>query len=332
MEITTDSTAATRNWRAAALPLAQGILYLIKADFVADALGSFRETFDEFTNENLTPEQAAWALWCETMSCALADSLKTTRVTVLQNEDELKQAIADFMGDAFQAGAAFGEEDLIDPTNFAGYQPVRDAFLDFLRRIDPEMPQTATPEPLRRELDNCLRRALVQAWSGNLARYSQITTRLEGPVAEGAKRQGAWMRHYSWIRDNFENAPVFSPDDLELKVKLRDVYVRLRCARHEEIEEEEHDGSRAPGRRQPGEKRKERIAHVSTLHDEVQRWLDAPATEDDPIRIVAGGPGRGKSSFARAFACDALRDVAWRVLLIELQHMRISGDLREDLS
>jgi hypothetical protein len=38
--------------------MARGLLYLVKADFVADALGSFREAFDEFTKENLTPEQA----------------------------------------------------------------------------------------------------------------------------------------------------------------------------------------------------------------------------------------------------------------------------------
>jgi hypothetical protein len=308
-------------------------LYLVKADFVADALGSFREAFDEFTKENLTPEQAAWALWCETLSRALADSLKTARVTVLQTDDELQQVIASFLGDAFEAGAAFGEKDLIDPTNFQGYQPVRDAFPDFLRRIDPEMPRHASLEPLRRELDNCLRRDLVQAWSGNLERYGQITARLEGPVAEGAKRQGAWMRHYGWIRDKFENAPVFSPDDLELKVKLRDVYVRLRCVRHEEIEEEEDTGGpSAPAREHSGEKHRKRIAHVGTLHEEVQRWLDAPAAADDPIRVVAGGPGSGKSSFARAFACDTLRDTAWRVILVELQHMKLSGDLRDDLA
>ena len=123
MEIRTDSGPKARNWRAAALPMARGLLYLVKADFVADALGSFREAFDEFTKENLTPEQAAWALWCETLSRALADSLKAARVTVLQTDDELQQAIAAFLGDAFEVGAAFGEKDLIDPTNFEGYQP-----------------------------------------------------------------------------------------------------------------------------------------------------------------------------------------------------------------
>jgi len=331
MEIRTDSGPKARNWRAAALPMARGLLYLVKADFVADALGSFREAFDEFTKENLTPEQAAWALWCETASRALADSLRAARVTVLQTDEELQQAIAAFLGDAFEAGAAFGERDLIDPINFEGYQPVRDGFPDFLRRIDPEMPRGASFEPLRRQLDNCLRRALVQAWSGDLERYGQVTARLEGPVAEGAKRQGAWMRHYGWIRGKFENAPVFSPDDLELKVKLRDVYVSLRCVRHEEVEEEDA-GPRAPAREHPGERKKRRIAHVRTLHEEVQRWLDAPSAEDEPIRIVAGGPGSGKSSFARAFACDTLRHSTWRVILIELQHMKLSGDLRDDLA
>ena len=63
------------------------------------------------------------------------------------------------------------------------------------------------------------------------------------------------MRHYSWIRDKFEGEPVFSPDDLELKVKLRNVYVRLRCVQHEEIEKE-NDEERIPIRKHPSDKKK----------------------------------------------------------------------------
>ena len=53
-------------------------------------------------------------------------------------------------------------------------------------------------------------------------------------------------------------------------------------------------------------------------------WLES-SDRDDAIRLVAGGPGSGKSSFAKAFAAGLVRAGTHRVLFVELQHMRMGA-------
>ena len=312
--------AKPKNWRNALLPLAQAVLHASCVDSpLAGAIDSFRNAWTAFDSDERPPAQA---LWEQAFALAVADALRTGRVDVQQNQGELAVAVADFLADAFQAATGFGEAELLDPTGFAADGPVRDAFPDFVRRIDPAYAEEAD-EQLRDRLDKALRRGLVRAWSDDVRRFEVIVDRLQDPVAERARREAAWMRHYAWVRATFEEATVFSPSD-DQKVRLASVYVRLRCAWHEA-----QGDAAAPEPGRPQQRRKHR-AHVGLLHEAVRAWLEAGAA-GDPVRIVAGGPGSGRSSFARAFATEAILETGWRVVFVELQHLRLAGDLRSNL-
>jgi uncharacterized protein YjbI with pentapeptide repeats len=63
----------------------------------------------------------------------------------------------------------------------------------------------------------------------------------------------------------------------------------------------------------------------------VQSWLSRDA-KSDPLRVVTGGPGSGKSSFARAFAHEVIQMDKHRVLFIQLQHMTLTGSLFDDIA
>ncbi len=305
------------NLRAAATPLVQALLSLTVGDFAAatEKLGDAQKAL---AADDRPPERV---LWEQAFALALVDALRTARVHVQQDRDELATAVADFLATAFASETGFGEVELLDPTGFAAYAPVRDAFPAFVRRIDPAY-AVEPDERLRERLDAGLRKGLVRAWSDDVPRFQVIVDRLQGPIAEGARRNAAWMKHYAWVRTKFEREPVFAPDD-PLPVRLEQVYVRLRCVWHEVLDDE----ADAPARSLEPRKRR---AHVGLLHEAVRGWLDAAAA-DDPIRLVAGGPGSGKSSFARAFATEAILETGWRVVVVELQHLRLAGDLRSDL-
>ncbi len=93
----------------------------------------------------------------------------------------------------------------------------------------------------------------------------------------------------------------------------------LRAVCHQKIYSKEVDGR--------GEKQlKERIAHIVDLHTAIDEWLDDPKVKQgDKVRLIAGGPGCGKSSFARALASDRLHKSTHDVLFIELQKLEYTG-------
>ena len=308
--------------RAALVPLAQAVLHLsFVASPLAKAIDSFRDVGKALDKDARAPERA---LWEETFALAVADALPSSEVEVHADAADLAEPTADLLAEAFALDAGFGEAELIDPTNFRAYVSVRERFPDFVRRIYPAYDAETNAQALRTRLDVALRRALVRAWSADVARYQPIVDRLQGPVAEGARREAAWIRHYDWIRGKFEHAPVFAPDPDTPNVALGQVYVRLRCVRHELLEKEDEA---SPSRSRSDRRRR---AHVGDLHDDVRAWLDAD-DRDDRIRIVAGGPGSGKSSFAKAFAGDVILAGGWRVVFVELQRLTLRGDLRDDL-
>ncbi len=307
---------------AIALSVAKIILHLGGGGGLVSAGEEAQRLLSGLASDTRSPDEV---LWRRAFSFALADALRSARVHVQQSETELTKAIGEELGEALQPDVDFGANELIEPTTYAAYPPVRERFPAFVRRIDPEFDAAAGADRLREHLDTALGRGLRRAWSDDVERFQPIVDRLQGPIAEGARRQAAWMRHYAWVRSQFEDAPVFSPEKRDEGIKLAHVYVPLRCVHHEEIEDE------TDGRRERSFERKKRRAHVGWLHESLHGWLDADDVEDR-IRIVAGGPGSGKSSVAKAFAREVILDTGWRVVFVELQLLRLRGDLRDDLA
>jgi uncharacterized protein YjbI with pentapeptide repeats len=97
----------------------------------------------------------------------------------------------------------------------------------------------------------------------------------------------------------------------------------LRCFWNEEIPIQTDDRER---------QKIKRTAHVSNLHEVLHQWLNRNANKD-PVRVIAGGPGCGKSSFARAFAHEVAQESnKHRVALIRLQYTHLTGQLDQDIA
>ena len=117
----------------------------------------------------------------------------------------------------------------------------------------------------------------------------------------------------------FYEAPIFSPDS-NFDIPLSHVYLKLRCYWNED-NVKKREGERDPLRY--------RTATVGDLHETIDAWLRT-LDRGDALRLIAGGPGSGKSSFAKAFAAKLLERQTHRVLFVQLQRLQTTGTtLRE---
>jgi hypothetical protein len=129
----------------------------------------------------------------------------------------------------------------------------------------------------------------------------------------------------AWLRYHVELHTLANPQVLNLGVALDDVYVELRA--YTLLPNSGNDGilqdnSRSAHRHE---------AYVGMLMDLAKSWIEDPL---DAIFVISGGPGAGKSAFARRFA--AWRAWAgpepWRVLFVPLHRFKLGTELIPSLN
>ncbi|MEN6546994.1 MAG: pentapeptide repeat-containing protein [Armatimonadia bacterium] len=154
--------------------------------------------------------------------------------------------------------------------------------------------------------------ALRGEWAKNAKAYEPIHASLETPFGPAAEREWAWQQYADELARQVDSGM------LGETFSLRQVYVPLR-AYYEETGKAAPRGSGPSMRREDGKRRV-----VVDLRTELDTWL-AQAPRDDAIRVLSGGPGSGKSCFARLYAAEkAEQDL--RVLYVPLHLLDVATD------
>jgi uncharacterized protein YjbI with pentapeptide repeats len=157
--------------------------------------------------------------------------------------------------------------------------------------------------------------ALNEQWRTRSQDYTALKEVLDTPFTQATEREQGWLRYRAWLQKRVEE-PMF----LEA-FSLKQVYVPLRAYYERQVEcqaEQKLELGIHPG------KSYERI--VVDLNIELETWLQE-AKSDDAIRLISGGPGSGKSSFAKIFAAQQAEKGEIPVLLIPLHLFTPSDDL-----
>jgi DNA replication protein DnaC len=157
--------------------------------------------------------------------------------------------------------------------------------------------------------------ALSEEWREHRNDYVIITTALDTPFTKASEREQAWMRYAAWLQKQIEE-PMFNE-----AFSLKKVYIKLR-AYYERKKDD--DKSRSLEKDIDGEKQREKI--VFELEKHLDEWVDTNETSD-ALRIISGGPGCGKSSFAKMFAAKQSEKTDRRVLFIPLHRFELKDDL-----
>lgn len=127
--------------------------------------------------------------------------------------------------------------------------------------------------------------ALNQEWRRNASQYAPLLEAVETPFAKAGERELAWNAYAALLQRRTEEGIFDEP------FSLKQLYVPLRAYYADE-----------PATRGPfGDVREKRRRVVVDLEQELRDWIAQP-DPDDAIRVISGGPGSGKSSFARIFA------------------------------
>ena len=161
--------------------------------------------------------------------------------------------------------------------------------------------------------------ALNQEWRRNSKSYGPLLEALNTPFTKAGDREWAWAQ-YSALLERRIQEPVFDePFSLsQIFVPLSAYYSKERSRTEIEVETIQ-------------DQRQKRRHVVIDLQKELATWVDS-ADPQDAIRVISGGPGSGKSSFARVFASGIAQSHSRiRVLFVPLHLIDASEDLVEEV-
>jgi uncharacterized protein YjbI with pentapeptide repeats len=270
----------------------------------------------------------AWSLTSSAFALALAEFFTTVELERRPTGEELK-TIVDALLRRAESSVERTSQDL---SAEAFTSPLK---IPFVRRIAKDLPHELKvfnlgmpPVEVRRLFEDCMYRGLKEVRNLRPDEFSRVEGAVSGLFANHAERRNALSRHHEFLIRGFTQKPLFGQE--ETGISLQDIYVRQRALWNtkERVKGDEssleveaanffRDESRKGGRwNHP--------LHIGDLHETMWKWLDN-RDENDAIRVVAGGPGSGKSTFARAFALEVIDCDGYDVLFIPLQEIEGSG-------
>ena len=158
-------------------------------------------------------------------------------------------------------------------------------------------------------------RALDREWGRRPEDYEPIKKAIDTPFTRGSERERAWLTYRTFVDAQLDE-PIFGET-----FGLRAVYIPLRAYYRETIEGHRDDH---PGQSSDPDGRSRRV--IVDLETAISSWL-AGANRRDAIRIVCGGPGSGKSSFAKHLSARVARESGKQLLFIPLHQFELGTDL-----
>lgn len=272
--------------------------------------------------DTTTPENKAWKWLSLTLAEAVALFLRELRKDEELQRKNLDNAVKEFLEKGLEVpGHVFFDEAVIRmPSAHSAIEPARNAIPQLV--LDVSTKADFDSAALQRFFDKCVSEASLKVFAACHDDLAPIFEAVAGPAGEAIRREAAWARHFRWIEKRYTEEPVFSPDPDTIKTPpLSELYLRLRCYWHTELSQQSQDDAE--------ETKKHYQAHLADLHGTIETWLDSPSSQR--VRVVAGGPGSGKSSFAKAFAYEVATKSKYRVLFVELQRIALTNDMYQAL-
>lgn len=169
--------------------------------------------------------------------------------------------------------------------------------------------------PISERMPIYFAQALHEEWGRNSKTYGVLKETIDTPFTQANIRAQGWLRYLTSLRHQ-----VSEPMLLE-SFSLKQVYIPLRG--YYDKKKRSSSGSESEAHTRTS---KDSTKFVVDLEAELLKWIDK-CDKDDAIRLVSGGPGSGKSTFAKMLASDLAEKMETPVLYIPLHHFDVSEDL-----
>ena len=147
--------------------------------------------------------------------------------------------------------------------------------------------------------------ALHAEWQRHHAQYDVVFQNLATPFSQAANIESAWDVYSSKLHQRLSEGIFDEPFGLE------QIYIPLNAFYERRLENSV-------------------VRVVVKLEEELHKWL-LGRSKDDAVRVISGGPGSGKSSFARIFAANVAVKLKQKVLFIPLHLIDPSRDFVDEV-
>jgi uncharacterized protein YjbI with pentapeptide repeats len=258
------------------------------------------------------PGEIAGLLIVRSLMQAMQDLLDENRGLLNQKPDNLTQLYN-------HLNASLTSNELIlDPDFFQHPQNlpiVQEAKTGFAQWLEAYVEKKVEAEMISSRLPAYFVFALNDQWVERSQDYIALKEVLDTPFTQATRREQGWLRYRAWLQKRVDE-PIFWE-----AFSLKQVYVPLRAYYEREMAGQ---SERKLERGIIESKDYERV--IVDLNSELETWLQN-AEADDAIRLISGGPGSGKSSFAKMFAAQQAEKGEIPVLFIPLHLFKLSDDL-----
>ncbi|WP_420209124.1 pentapeptide repeat-containing protein [Candidatus Electronema sp. JC] len=258
------------------------------------------------------PEELAWLLIYRALTAALSELVKNYS-DLFRNrpeEAELETLSARFEAEMGRAEVTISPKFFNRPGELPLLKSLQGPLAAWLHGVGAKQTDA---EQIACHLPTFFVFALEETWRKAPSDYAALTQHFATPFTKATEEMRSWRLYNQWLQRQI------SERMFEEAFGVEKVYVPLRAY----YEEKERDEERSPELAPQRDKVKQIVVD---LEDEFRSWLhnfaDGPA-----VRFISGGPGSGKSTFAKIFAAKIAKETDIPCLYIPLHRFNATDDL-----
>lgn len=169
-------------------------------------------------------------------------------------------------------------------------------------------------------LPSVLARSLHDEWRSNSAFYSELLNATDSPFLNAANFEESWQQYRVGL------IALQSEQVFDESFSLSQIYVEPRCYHLARLKLQADTAKFGDSREQCSEP----VRVAKYLSEEIDRWLASP-DRDLATRIIAGGPGAGKSSYAKMLS-SRLAQEGRNVLLVPLHQIDLETGVSSSIN
>ncbi|MEO0769201.1 MAG: pentapeptide repeat-containing protein [Cyanobacteria bacterium J06649_4] len=263
------------------------------------------------------PSQLAWLLIYRSLTQAIVSLVKDSQELLIDQPDDL-ESFSDRLSLSLEEHELTIRPDFFDqPQTLSIIKAIQIPLKQWLEGFIPEQAQA---QAISNRLPTYFIFALNREWAARPQDYVPIKEQFQTPFTSASERRQGWLLYSAWLQKQVEE-PMFS-EAFGLKqvyVPLRAYYRRKKVSRNSPQDIDNYF---------KGNHNETFERMVVELEEELDAWVQT-ADPGDAIRVISGGPGSGKSSFAKMFAAHHVQKSWIPLLFIPLHQFDPKEDLVE---
>lgn len=261
-----------------------------------------------------TPEEIGWLLVYRSLIQAMLSLVEENRALLWEtpNSSDLELLYSHLKESLESQELRIDQDFFNNPKDLPILTTIKSAFGDWLLYFSLNAVQAQT---IGDRLPTYFIFALHQEWAEHPDKYACLKTEVDTPFTQANEQERLWMRYAAWLQKQVAE-PIFDET-----FGLEKIYMPLRAYYKIPIKTPKDSYS---DRQRQEEKKFELV--VVDLKTELEAWLNKAASQD-AMRVISGGPGSGKSSFAKIFAAEQAAKGEIQVLFIPLHRFEVEDNL-----